>query len=281
MSVVVPLLLLAPLVLVPLGLRLLAVAAPGSAPSFALQAAAIPAAIALAIGFILPQGPLAAAFALPWLTVTGLIAGVAGLRVLHDPARLRLGPRVATDAAVAYLAIGASFAVTDRLGVRPFGFAPEIILLTAVHFHFAGFILPLAGALALHRRASRGLELALGFVIIGIPTTAVGFFGFPLVNWAGSMRVATGGFGIGLGTLAVSRRMTSHVATVLAAIGGVSLVLAMPLAATYATGTLTGAAWLDLALMARIHGGLNALGFALSVVLAWTFERRAGALESR
>ena len=49
----------------------------------------------------------------------------------------------------------------------------------------------------------------------------------------------------------------------------------MPLAAIYATGTLTGLAWLDLSTMARIHGSLNALGFALPVVLAWTLDRRA------
>jgi hypothetical protein len=210
MNVVVPLLLLAPLVLVPLGFRLLAVAAPGSEPPTVLRMVAIPAALLLALSFALPQGPLAAALALPWLGVTGLVALAAGLRFLSDPDRLRLSSCYATNAAVVFLAIGASFAVTDRLGARPFGFAPEVILLTAVHFHFAGFVLPLAGALALGRRPSRWLAIGLGLVLIGIPTTAVGFFGLRFVNWAGSMLVATGGFAIGLGTLSAARTMSTR-----------------------------------------------------------------------
>ncbi len=281
MNVVVPLLLLAPLLLVPLGFRLLAVATPGSAPPAALRIAAIPAAIVLALAFATPQGSFAAALALPWFVVTGLVALAAGLRFLRDPNHFRLGPRYATDAAVAFLAIGASFAVTDRLGARPFGFAPEVILLTAVHFHFAGFILPLAGALALGRRPRRWLALALGLVVIGIPTTAIGFFGLPAVNWAGSMLVATGGFGIGLGTISAAPVMTSQAARLLAALAGASLLVAMPLAAIYATGTLIGSGWLDLPTMARIHGGLNAVGFALLVMLAWTLDRRAQAGASR
>jgi YndJ-like protein len=277
MNVVVPLLLLAPLVLVPLGFRLLAVATPGSEPPTLLRMAAIPAAVVLALAFTMPQGAVAAALAVPWLAVTGLVALAAGLRFLRDPDRLRLGPRYATDAAVAFLAIGASFALIDRLGARPLGFASEVILLTAVHFHFAGFVLPLAGALAFARRPRRWLALALGLVVIGIPTTAVGFFGLPAVNWAGSMLVATGGLGIGLGTLTAARGMTSPAARLLALLAGASLLAAMPLAAAYATGTLIGSAWLDLPTMARIHGGLNALGFALLVMLAWTLDRRAQA----
>jgi YndJ-like protein len=274
MTIVVPLFLLAPLVLVPLGLRLLPVATPGSEPPIALRRAAVPAAWPLALSFVLSPGPLAAALALPWLAVTGLMAAAAGYHLLRGPDTFRLSPRLATDAAVAYLAIGASFAVTDRLGVRPFGFTPEVILLTAVHFHFAGFILPLAGTLARRRRPNRGLDVALACVIAGIPITALGFFGFPLVNWAGSMLVATGGFAIGVGTLSVARTMTRPPGRSLATVAGVSVLLAMPLAAVYATGMLIGAAWLDLATMARIHGGLNSLGFAAPIVLAWTLDWR-------
>jgi hypothetical protein len=49
------------------------------------------------------------------------------------------------------------------------------------------------------------------------------------------------------------------------------------MAVTHATGVLIGAAWLDVALMARVHGGLNSLGFGLAAMLAWTLERRATA----
>lgn len=277
MNAVVPLFLIAPLILVPLGYRLLEVASPGSWPPAIALRTVLPAAGILVLSFWLPAGPVAAALALPWLAVTGITAVAAGLRLLRDPDRFRPGVRHATDAAVAFLAVGATFVVTDRLGARPFDFPATIILLTAVHFHFAGFVLPLVGALAFARRPSRRLELALGAVIVGIPITALGFFGFPLANWIGTMLTATGGIGLGLGTLGIARTLMPRSAVALAMIAGTSLLITMPLAAIYATGTLTGAAWLGMDLMAWVHGGLNAIGFALPVMVAWTLDRRATA----
>ncbi len=103
-------------------------------------------------------------------------------------------------AARAFLFVGALFALTDRLGFRPFDFEATIILLTAVHFHFAGVALVLAGALAYRHRPSRWIEFAIGAVVVGIPLTALGFFGLPVANWVGSLLVALGGFGIGVAT---------------------------------------------------------------------------------
>jgi hypothetical protein len=48
----------------------------------------------------------------------------------------------------------------------------------------------------------------------------------------------------------------------------------MPMAMIYATGTLLGSSWIDLDVMAGVHGSLNALGFALPAMVAWTLERR-------
>jgi YndJ-like protein len=275
MSAVVPFFLVAPLVLVPLGLRLLGVATPGSEPPRLARLAALPAAGLLTLSFLLEPGSLAAALSLPWLGMTAAVALTAGLTLLGDPARFRPGVRLATTAAVAFLAVGAAFATTDRLGARPFDFPTEIILLTAVHFHFAGFVLPLAGALAHGRRPTRWLAVALGLVVVGIPITALGFLSIPLANWIGAMLTAIGAFGIGSATLLMARYLTTRGARILAAIAGASLLVSMPMAAIYSTGVLVGTTWLDLPTMARIHGGLNSFGFALPVILAWTFDRSA------
>ncbi len=275
MNAIVPLFLLAPLVLVPLGYRLLEVVSPGSRPPASALRLTVPAAALLVLAFWLPAGPVAAALALPWVAITGATAATAGLRGLRDPARFRANVGHATDAAVAYLAVGAVFAFMDRLGVRPFGFSTTIILLTAVHFHFAGFVLPLAGALAYRRRPVRWLEGSIGAVVVGIPITAIGFFGLPLANWTGAILTAGGGFGIGMATLVVAGTLAGRRARVFAVIAGASLLVSMPMAVIYATGTLTGAAWLGMDLMARVHGGLNAVGFALPVMIAWTSDRMA------
>jgi len=117
-SVVVPLFLLAPVVLVPLGYRLLEVAAPGSRPPAGLRTA-VPAAGVLVISFWLPVGPVAALLALPWLIVTGVTASAAGLRLLQASDRFQPSARHAVDAAVAFLAAGATFALIDRPASDP------------------------------------------------------------------------------------------------------------------------------------------------------------------
>ena len=91
MTVVVPFLLLAPLLLVPLGLRLLDQVAPGASPRSRLQVAVVPAATLLAAAFALPPGGPAAALSMPWLIVAGLVALGAAWRLLHDQDRFRPG----------------------------------------------------------------------------------------------------------------------------------------------------------------------------------------------
>ena len=101
---------------------------------------------------------------------TGLAAGSAILGFTRDPARLRLTPPRAMDAATGFLFVGAAFALADRADLRPFDFSATIILLTAVHFHFAGFALVLAGALAWRARPGPAVGLALApCLVIGDP----------------------------------------------------------------------------------------------------------------
>ena len=275
MNVIVPFFLLAPLVLVPLGVRLLDTASPGFGPPPRAVSLVFPAGILLAVSFGLPAGPPAALLAAPWLVIAGWVALEAGLRLLRDPARFRPGLRLVTGAAVAFLAAGATFAFVGRLGVDLFGFPPEMTLLAAVHFHFAGFVLPLAGALAYRRRPARALAFALAAVVLGIPLTAIGFFDLPLANWTGAMLTATGGFVIGVSTFILAGGLQTLGARSLARIAGLCLLVSMPMAVIHAIGVFVGAAWLDVATMARIHGGLNSLGFGLAAMLAWTLERRS------
>ena len=75
------------------------------------------------------------------------------------------------------------------------------------------------------------------------------------------MLTASGGLGIGLATIASRGPWRDGAAVVLAVIAGASLlIVSMPMAVIYATGTLLGTAWLDMGTMARVHGSLNALG---------------------
>ena len=151
----VALLLLAPLALVPLGLRLVEPEDLTSAAGRCWRAAVIlqsPSALALTASFALPKGIAAAGLAVPWLAATGAMAFVALLRFLRRG--LRPLPELAVDAGLAFPMVGAGWAFLDRAALQPLHFAPIVVLLTAVHFHHAGFALPLLTGLAGRRGRS-------------------------------------------------------------------------------------------------------------------------------
>ena len=269
-----------PLVVVPLGLRLLPrLASPVAARLLGLAVSgSLPAGIVLAIAFLLPPGPTAGLLAVPWLLVASLGAAAAALDALagtRDGRLVRPGSHHAVWAALVFLVVGAGNALSDRLGVQPFGFAPLIVLLTAVHFTFAGFALVLVGALLVAERPARWLGPAIAILVSGMPVTAVGFFGVRPAVLIGALLVAAGGMGIGRALLR-SVRGSDGLPRLLRGIAGLTLLASMPLAALYAAGDVLGIPWLDIPMMARTHGAMNVLGFALPAVVGLTLERRTG-----
>jgi YndJ-like protein len=227
-----------------------------------------PAIVALA----LPRKPTVALLVVPWLSFTALLALLAisrlVARMLRDP-RATPAWLVGLAAAAGFLAVGATWLVIDRAGLQPFGFARTIVLLTAVHFHVAGFVLTLAGSLAARRRPGPATTVPLFALILGTPLTALGFFGLPLVSWVGALTVAAAGIGIGLATLRAARAEPGRAARAALGVGGATLFVTMPLAAAFATGTTFGIPFLDIPAMAAVHGGLNVVGFAIPTMFGW------------
>ena len=169
--------------------------------------------------------------------------------------------------------MGALFLTADRLGVAPLGFAPLIILLTAVHFHFAGFGLLALGSLAASggHAASRVGTLALA---AGMPLTAAGFtFDSPGVSLLGALVVGAGSLVVATALVAsglvASVRATQPVQRLASSLGGLALLAGVPLGVTWAFAAVAGVTFLDVDTMVRVHGGLNAAGVVLGS-LAWT-----------
>ena len=276
-------LVLGAVVVVPLGLRL--IPDPSGAPARRALALARtlswPAGLALALATILPIGIAAGVLAIPWLAMASISAVAAALDVLaaaRDGRLLRPGTHHAIWAAQVFLAVAATNAVAYLLGIQPFGFAPLVVLLTAVHFTFAGFALVLVGARTYEARPARWLEAALAALVVGMPVTALGFFGVPPATLVGALLVAIGGLGIGAALLrSAAAGTTTTTSRRLRRIAGSSLVVSMPLAAAYATGDVLGLDWLDIPLMAATHGTLNVLGFAIPAIVALTLADQATA----
>ncbi len=254
-------LLLAPLVVVP---RLMLLLPPRSWIGCMGGRASFLAALPLLVGFSLTPGPLAAAFVLPWLTFA-LIGTAAAIRhgLAHLPSILlpRHLPDLGIDVALGFWGVGASFALMDRPGLDT-GFSPVIVLLTATHFHFAGFgLLALASLLA----ASRPwLCVSVLGLIVGIPLTALGFvLASDPINAVGALVVGSSGIGVGIALL------SGHVAVRtdwLSRAAGLALLVGMPVGIAWSLAILTGQSFVDLDTMVRTHGALNSMAVLLAVV---------------
>jgi hypothetical protein len=233
----------------------------------------------LAASLALPPGPAAACFAAPWLIVTMLLALVGLVRLGEH--RFESAAEPAHDAALVFIAIGGLWTVVTRLGWQPLGFSRMIVLLTAVHFHYAAFLLPvLAGRMA---RELPGVfsTIAVFGVIAGVPLTAAGITVSPHLEFAAGLFMALAGLLVALGHLRLACRATRPGPLLLWSVSGVSLLSGMLLAGLYAWVHYTGAMWLDIPRMLPSHGMLNAIGFTGCALLAWHGHAVAGSTSAR
>lgn len=255
--------LLAALVWVPLGLRLVEGPAPGMLARLALRLQ--PWCAVLLVGsFLLPTGPIAAAVALPWALWTALL----GLRGL---ARLREHPVTAADELCLTLGmlavpVGGAWLLAARAGLPFLGFVQPVTLLTGMHFHYAGLLMP----------------TVVGLVGRLLPSGAPGWPLYRVLGPAACLGVWLVAIGITVGGTAEALAGTVF-ATLLAASAAVLLVGATPrvedrlgqallifallatwpamgLAALYALSQV-GLASISLETMALLHGSLLAIVF--------------------
>jgi hypothetical protein len=272
--------LLAPLVIAPLGLRLIRFdeGLPSSLLLTAIRVQPVGAMLAV-IAFLLPIGLPAAVVAFGWLLVCA-VAALGALAYLVEGRSLH-PMRLATAAAVAFMAFGAIWLVLSRAGVAPIGLSPIIVEMTAVHFHFTGFAATLMAALLLGRmRQESGMARSVAtaaalLLVAGSPVLALGWATpVHVFQVAGAILVATG---VVATSAVLFFRSTSLVesttARVLMRLSALAPLLPMVLAVEYSAGHVFGFPTLDIQGMALIHGDLNALGFSLLGLVAWTISR--------
>jgi len=264
---------LAPLVLVPLALRTVAESGfDGSAArliSVVVLCQPVAATLAAASLAVSMPGPAAASLAVPWLAVATLLAGAALVRTRRRGA-LAL-PATAVDAGFAYLPVAAVALVAFHADVTLW-FSAVVVRLTAVHFHYAGFVLPVVAGLTARSVGPRprGFEGTLWVVVVGPALVGLGIAFSPLVEVL-AVAAFTAAVALFAGyalRLAVPGRPRPQVALLTAA--ALALPVSMALALGYGVATYTGIPLgLDVTTMVALHGRLNAFVFGLCSVVGW------------
>lgn len=273
--------LLGPLVVVPLGLELAFQFTSQVEIGLPIRIARklhLPSALCAIASFWLPHGIMATILALPWFAL-GCFVGLEGLMALihGDVSKLKAACRIMS---FLYLPIGCAWLFASRLGLSPMGFQEPIVLLTAVHFHFAGFAAPLLALAAGSAVEKKSVALrrifkvvALG-VLAGPGLLAVGFVIGPRLKLAMALLVACSEVGLSLFFLANVRTIRPRLAQLFVSISAASVLFAMALAGVWAIGEFPLQPFVHLDEMAKFHGTANALGFTLCGLVGWTLAAR-------
>ena len=259
------------LVIVPLGLSVVA----EESSLYKLVVFAQPLAALLTISsFFIQKGMLSAGLASAWLILNLLIALLGLLRLTRSG--FHRIEELSIDAGLLYLPVAGAWLVIYRLGVQPFNYGEMIILLTVVHFHFAGFATPIiagmTGRTLAHRNYPRKVFVFSVFALVAaMPLVAAGITFSPWIGLAGALLLTAGLLMLAVLTIGWIRPLfTSRASRALLLIGALSSCAAMVLACLYAYSLATQTLINTIPGMAMTHGLLNAFGFVTCSLLVWS-----------
>ncbi|HKY45162.1 MAG TPA: YndJ family protein [Pyrinomonadaceae bacterium] len=266
------------LVVVPLGLSL--VPLPGEQGPLLYRLAILiqpVAALPAIASFYLEVGPLAAALSSSWTILSVLIALIALIRLksrgLYPIAESSI------DAGLLYLPVAGVWLIVYRLGIQPFDYGETIILLTVVHFHFAGFAAPIIAGmsgrfLATRKHPRAVFSFSVFAIVASMPLVAAGITFSPWLGLVGTLLLSAGLVMLAVLTAGwVLPAITPLTSRLLLLIGALCSCAAMALACLYAYSLPMKLLIIDIPTMALTHGLLNAFGFVACSLVAWTLVK--------
>jgi hypothetical protein len=234
-----------------------------------------------AFSFLASAGLLAAAAASVWLlfSVLVMVLGIDSLLEMRRPTLADICPLIA----LIYLPIGGAWLVISRLGWRPLGFSPAIVLLTAIHFHYitlaALVITGLIGRAGLETKAAAfprqvyrvaAISMLIEPLLVAAGRTLAQLTGSQYLVSAASTLLALSLILLTLLSLQfVVPATLSPVARWLILVSSIAVFFTMLVAGAYALGPVTGAWTITISQMIALHGWINALVFSLCGLLGW------------
>jgi len=233
----------------------------------------------VALALVLDPGILATVLVVPALIAAGRIVlgattrdGSVDLPVLV--ARLRSVDTAAAMLAPVWGLVAVISLMSSTAGLELFGIGEPIVLLTAIHYLYAG-----VGALTIARRLDEDRTLNRTLTIVAVAATGVapaivaaGFvLGHPLPQIGGAVLMTLGVWAAAAALLTKGLRATAPRDRVMLTVAGLTPWVPMVLAVAWATAQhVADAPAMSIPDMARFHGLTNGLGFVLLGLLATT-----------
>ncbi len=221
------------------------------------------AALPAVASFLFDSGGLAGFLTAPWLAFTIAFAAIGAGRMISRDTLATAA--IGIDAGLMFIVVGGGWLTLSRLGLNPMGFDDIIVRLTAVHFHYAGFALPIVAGATARDRLVAGMPawVVPAGTIVGVPLTALGITTGGWLEWIAATLMALVGLAVAAQLFAVARDEADRLARLLLTVAATALSIGMALAITYAWFVWFNIDGLPIDRMARTHGSLNAFGFGL------------------
>ncbi|ENQ3079305.1 YndJ family protein [Bacillus cereus] len=212
-------------------------------------------------------------FAIIWFIYTGIVALFGVCRLLERGWKPL--EETAIDSGFIYLFLGGFWFFSSVANIPIMQFSSDIVLLTAAHFHYSAFLLPLfAGLLGRkQQKKSKLYTTALFIMIISPMTVAIGitysrtFEFFAVLLYLISLYI--------YGIFVWKTKFTSKSAKVLLIISSSTLMVTILFSLFYSYGNFKQVMTITIAQMVWIHGVVNGVGVALPGCIGWMIEKAA------
>ncbi|MFB5250403.1 YndJ family protein [Bacillus mycoides] len=212
-------------------------------------------------------------FALLWFAYTGIVA-LFGISRLLERGWKPL-EEAAIDSAFIYLFLGGFWFFASVAKFPIMHFSSDIVLLTAAHFHYSAFLLPLSAGL-LGRKRERGSKLydAIMFIIVISPmTVAIGITYSRVFEFFAVFVYLFAIYGYGV---YVWRTKFNAISTkILLTLSSSTLMVTIMFSLIYSYGNFKQVMTITIAQMVWIHGVVNGIGVALPAFVGWMIEKSA------
>ncbi|CAM3876435.1 hypothetical protein BAQ48_01880 [Bacillus luti] len=212
-------------------------------------------------------------FAIIWFIYTGIVA-LFGINRLLERGRKPL-EETAIDSAFIYLFLGGFcfFASVAKISIMQF--SSDIVLLTAAHFHYSAFLLPLSAGLIGRKREKRSKVYdAIMFIIVISPmTVAIGITYSRIFEFFAVFLYLCAIYGYGIYVWRTKFNAIS--AKILLIISSSTLMVTIVFSLIYSYGNLKQVMTITIAQMVWIHGVVNGVGVALPAFVGWMMEKSA------